>query len=161
MERIKISMLAMMIFIFLSGCVSTQEKKVGPVVQPEKSQSKNLEVKTMITTATRFLPEFCQPGETIKVKIDIVPLKQTSGVIVTEKIPEGWKIVKAEPVISKVMPDGSYKWLQWGQEVTPFTIIYEVKVPETAKGKYNFEGTITTYREGDIEIIGANCITVK
>lgn len=77
------------------------------------------------------------------------------------KNPDGWQIIKAEPGFTKALSDGTYKWLQWAKQVEPFNIIYEVKIPESAKGKYTFSGITTTYREGEIEITGKKEIIVK
>ncbi|MGB9643199.1 MAG: hypothetical protein ACP5JO_02105 [Candidatus Ratteibacteria bacterium] len=148
-------------FLFLSGCASTQRQKVEVEKKSPAQQEIQLEAKTMITTGTRTMPDYCNAGDTIRVKIDIVPASQTSGIIITEKLPDGWKIVNSEPPFTKVMPDNSYKWLQWARALTPFTVNYELKIPESAKGSYILTGILTTYREGDIEIIGKKEIVVK
>ncbi|MCM8825206.1 MAG: hypothetical protein NC937_03515 [Candidatus Omnitrophica bacterium] len=138
------------------GCATHQKKEM---TGEKKTTSETSRV--MITTGTRTLPDFCKPGGIVKVKIDVVPASQISGVIVAEKLPDGWEIVKSEPPISRIEPENTYKWLQWAQQVLPFSIMYDVRVPENAKGIYKFEGKITTYREGDIPIIGKSEIKVK
>jgi len=162
-QRIKISCIAgvvLTIFLFFSGCASTQ-KQTTETEKKQVQQEIQPEAKTMITTGTRIMPDSCNAGDTIRVRIDIVPANQTSGIIITEKIPDGWKILNSEPAFTKVLPDNSYKWLQWAKSLTSFTIIYQLKVPESATGTYTITGILTTYREGDIEIIGKKEIVVK
>ncbi|MCX7705790.1 MAG: hypothetical protein N2115_05980 [bacterium] len=146
--------------IILSGCTPAQKKNDTEKL-PLKQESQQETTRVMITTGTRVLPNFCNPGDLITVKINIIPASQISGVIVTEKIPEGWKLVKSEPQFSRIEPNNLYKWLQWAQQVAPFTIVYQVQVPDTAKGKFTFDGKLTTFREGDIPITGNNEIIVK
>lgn len=148
-------------FLFLSGCASTQKQKIEVEKKSQVQQEIQPEAKTMITTGTRIMPDSCNAGDTIRVRIDIVPANQISGIIITEKIPDGWKILNSEPAFTKVLPDNSYKWLQWAKSLTSFTIIYQLKVPESATGTYTITGILTTYREGDIEIIGKKEIVVK
>ncbi|MCM8817563.1 MAG: hypothetical protein NC913_08675 [Candidatus Omnitrophica bacterium] len=148
-----------LVSVVFSGCVQSQKKV--PEKTPVRQESQIETKKVMITTGTRILPGLCNPGSIITVKIDVVPADQISGVIVTEKVPQNWQLINSEPKVSRVEPDNVYKWLQWAQQVTPFTIVYQVKVPESAKGKFVFEGRVTTFREGDIPIMGNSEITVK
>lgn len=155
-------MLTIMLLIFLSGCSISQKKESIETLPAEKlPATEQPQPKVMITSGTRTLPETCNAGDVIEVKIDIVPANQISGVIVREKIPDTWEIIKSEPQFSKIEQGNVYKWLQWGKQVLPFTIIYQVKVSQTAKGKYFFEGTIMTYREGNIPILGNSETVVK
>ncbi len=159
MGRIKLSVpvsSVILISIFLFGCSPVQKKQVS-----EKAPLKQETQKVMITTGTRILPQSCRPGEIITVKIDVIPANQISGVVVAEKIPEGWKIVSSNPQVARIENNNVHKWLQWGTQVAPFTITYQIKVPEKEKGEYLFEGTVTTYREGELVISGNNRITVK
>lgn len=146
--------LGIILCVFLSGCSQVQKKE-------PKETTKQQPQSVMISTATRTIPETCKAGDIIEVKINIVPANQVSGIIVKEKIPESWSIIKSEPQFTKIEPANTYKWLQWGKQVLPFTIVYQLKIPEKAKGKYSFEGTITTYREGEIPFTGNSVIEVK
>ncbi|HPP66867.1 MAG TPA: hypothetical protein PKX05_03020 [bacterium] len=144
-------------FIYPAGCISTQKKETTQV----PSQKLAAETKPMITTAIRILPETCKPGDIITVRIDVIPRNNVSGIIITEKVPDHCRIIQAEPNFSKVLPDGSYKWLEWAKQLAPFRIVYKLEIPESAKGKYNFEGFISTYDQGNMEIIGQNYINVQ
>ncbi len=147
---------APLMLIILSGCSAPSKKQ-----DVEKTSSLKQQQQVMITTGKRFLPESCKAGETITVKIEVIPANQVSGVIVAEKIPEGWKITNSNPQVSRIEQGSVYKWLEWASQVSLFTINYQVKVPDTAKGEYFFEGSVMTYREGEIEIIGDRRIIVK
>ncbi len=145
--------------IVLSGCVQSQKKKESEKLP--SSQDIQKEEKVMISTGTRVIPGSCKAGDTVIIKINVSPANQISGVIVTEKIPDGWELIKSDPQFSRVESGNVYKWLQWAQQVAPFVIVYQVRIPETAKGKFTFEGKLTTFREGDISITGDSEITVK
>lgn len=144
------------VLMFLSGCTPSQKKQ-----NIEKSSVKQETQQVMISTGTRILPDSCSPGGIITVRINVIPANQISGVIITEKIPEGWELVKSDPQFSRIEQNSVYKWLQWSQQVAPFTIVYQLRIPETAKGKFVFEGKLTTLREGDVPIAGDIEITVK
>jgi len=69
-----------------------------------KNELKKIKKEKEITpssTVIRFLPEYYTPGKTITVKIVVSPAKKTSGVIVEEKIPERWEIIKSNPQYMK------------------------------------------------------------
>ncbi len=157
-SALRLSQVAVVIFILflLSGCASIEKKSSENI--PVGSEIKK---EVMITTAVRNMLSSCSSGDIIKVSLNVIPAPQTPGVIITEKLPEGWKIINSKPAYTKVLSDNSYKWLQWAKQLDVFEVIYEVKVPESAKGNYTFTGSITTYREGVIEITGKKNLVVK
>jgi len=142
--------------LFLCGCATVEKKSAENTSVDSKTTQQ-----VMITTTIRDMPDSCKPGDVVKISLRTIPATEVSGIIITEAPPNGWQIIKAEPDFTKALSDGTYKWLQWAKQVEPFNIIYEVKIPESAKGKYIFSGVITTYREGEIEIIGKKEIMVK
>ncbi len=162
MERLKKHFLSLfstqiiLVMLFLCGCAAVEKKSAENIPVDSKTTQK-----VMITTTIRDMPDSCKPGDIVKVSLRTIPAAEVSGVIITEKTPDGWQIIKAEPGFTKALSDGTYKWLQWAKQVEPFNIIYEVKIPESAKGKYTFSGITTTYREGEIEITGKKEIIVK
>lgn len=133
--------------LFVSCAVSKKE------VKKETEKEKVVEKKAAGTIAIRILPEFYTPGKTITVKIEVSPVKKTSGVIVEENIPENWEIIKSTPAYMK-KNSNAYKWLIYGKEVAPFEIVYTVKIPEKEKGEKKFHGVVKTFKEGIIPIGG-------
>lgn len=98
-------------------------------------------------SAVRDLPDIYIPNTTFNVTINITikPETPTTGIIITESLPQGWSVVNSNPSWSKYIPDtNSYKWLYFSQ--FPFsgnlTITYTVRVPSGASGSYSFSGTI-------------------
>lgn len=128
----------------LTSCTSAK-KTTKKKTKKEKVDNKSI--------AIRFLPEYYTAGKTIKVKIVVSPAKKTSGIIVEEKIPERWEIIKSTPQYMK-KEKNTYKWLFYGKEVLPFEITYKVKIPEDENGEKEFKGVIKTFREKNIPIGG-------
>ncbi len=135
------------ISFILTSCTS------GKKITKKKTKKEKIDR----TTAIRFLPEYYTAGKTIEVKIVVSPAKKTPGIIVQEKIPERWEIIKSTPSFMKKYGN-IYKWLFYGKEVLPFEITYTVKIPEGENGEKEFKGVIKTFREKTIPIGGDNKI---
>ena len=148
----KINILIIILSFFFMSCTLTNKKEL-------KKIKKEKEITTR-STAIRFLPEYYTSGKTITVKIVVSPAKKTSGIIVEEKIPERWEIIKSIPQYMKRQKN-TYKYLFYGKEVLPFEITYTVKIPEGENGEKEFRGVIKTFREKNIQIGGDNKIRNK
>jgi len=113
----------------------------------------------------RQLPNFAPPGSVIPVRIKLTLNKTGSrGIIVREKLPPGWRMLKALPHSSGEGVGGEAKWLipaGSGQ----VTISYSVQVPTDAPlgSKALFTGEIKAGGEGDgrtTVVRGGNRVTV-
>jgi len=135
----------------LTSCTSANK------ATKKKTKKEEIDNKSM---AIRFLPEYYKAGKTITVKIVVSPAKKTPGIIVEEKIPERWEIIKSTPQYMK-REKNTYKYLFYGKEVLPFEITYTVKIPEGENGEKEFRGVIKTFREKNIQIGGDNKIRNK
>lgn len=111
-------------------------------------------------TVSRDLPETATPSSevTINLKLDVAG-GETSGIIITEKIPEGVSV-------SSISNEGSFdettreiKWLIYTESVESQTLTYAVAPSEA--GDYTFSGTYTTLEEGVDAIFGDEKISVK
>ena len=109
--------------------------------------------KPAATTAVRKLPAVYSPGKPFIVTIRVCPTTSASAVIVQETVPTGWKITKAEPVWNKDA-ENTYKWLQWGGNLSEFTIKYQAEIPVDAKGNQKFTGISKTLNEKELLISG-------
>lgn len=112
----------------------------GPAVAAETGRQ-------AVTSAVRHLPRTFRPGSGVEVRLSVSPSAFTSGVIVTETPPSGWKMLKADPVWTK-RKDDSYQWLIYGETLSSLVIRYTVEPPAGVKGEQNFEGNVRTYGEG-------------
>lgn len=157
----KISTALMICFLLAAGCSTTGKNQ--PVTTPSKT-SPEPAVSPVVTgtasKATRTLPAFYQPGQTLTVKIAVNPNPATAGVIIQEIVPENWEIIQANPAYQK-KAGRIYKWLYWSREMTPLEIVYQIRVPESATGKAVFEGVIKTLEEKSIPICGSSVIEKK
>ena len=109
----------------------------------------------------RLLPQFAAPGEVIPVRISILRTSGTRGFIVKERIPQGWRLVKALPPPSGEGA-GEVKWLIPGG-TEPATISYTVQVSPASPVKNDFEGTVGVHTDGITrggEIEGDRTVTV-
>jgi transcriptional regulator with XRE-family HTH domain len=81
-------------------------------------------------TATRWAPRYAAPGEVIPVQIKVTRLKgDTSGFILKERVPDGFRIIGSLP--SSSAGDGSgevIKWLVPGGD-TSITVSYTLLAP--------------------------------
>ena len=111
-------------------------------------------------TVTRDLPETATPGSevTVNLKLDVVG-GETSGIIVTEKIPDGLSV-------SSISNEGSFdeitreiKWLIYAEKIDSQTLSYTTTAANP--GKYSFSGTYETLEEGVGEITGDESINVE
>ncbi len=136
--------------VFLAGCATTREATTVTSEQAPQATG---------TTATRLLPkEFSGP---VKVVLKVNPAPGTTGIIITETPPAGWKMVRAVPPWDKV-EDNSYKWLKWDistGNLAAFQILYEAAPPDEVEGEQAFEGTVHTRREGVLKTSG-DAVTV-
>ena len=151
MKKIK-NILIIILSLFFISCASTNKKELGKIKKEEEITSRS--------TAIRFLPEYYKAGKTITVKIVVSPAKKTPGIIVEEKVPERWEIIRSTPQYMKRQKN-TYKYLFYGKEVLPFEITYTVKIPEGENGEKEFRGVIKTFREKNIQIGGDNKIRNK
>ena len=112
-------------------------------------------------TVTRDLPETATLGSeiTVNLKLDIVG-GETPGIIITEKVPEGWSV-------SSVSNEGSFdrekkeiRWLLYGENVESQTLSYVCAAPSKADN-YTFSGTYTTLEEGVGGITGDEKISIN
>ena len=110
---------------------------------------------------SRDLPETANPSSevAINLKMDVTG-GGISGVIITEKIPEGWSA-------SSVSDEGSFdsetmeiRWLLQGENVETQTLSYVAAAPSEA-GEYTFSGTYTSLEEGVSEITGDERISIE
>lgn len=81
-------------------------------------------------TAIRWAPHFAAPGEIIPVQIKIArPGAESSGCILKENLPHGWRLVSSLPASSSADPSGTgIKWLIPGGSAS-VTVSYAVQVP--------------------------------
>jgi transcriptional regulator with XRE-family HTH domain len=81
--------------------------------------------------ASRQLPEHAAPGSVIPVVLTVVRETPTQGLIVREKLPDGWSLEKALPGAAGHPVGDEIRWLlPEGSGVT--TILYTVKVSDAA-----------------------------
>ena len=94
---------------------------------------------------TRWLPRHAAPGDTIPVQIRIDRGSSANrGLIVRERLPEGWQMVKSSPAAPSAMPAGNeVKWLVPGG-AGQVTISYTVMLPRTARNdeRADFVGSL-------------------
>lgn len=65
-----------------------------------------------VPTAQRYLPAYAAPGAIIPVKIVLHrQAEDRRGLIVKEKLPEGWTLVAASPAVMAPGPKQELKWL--------------------------------------------------
>jgi transcriptional regulator with XRE-family HTH domain len=83
-----------------------------------------------VPSAVRWAPHFAAPGEIIPVQIKITRQGgDTSGFILKEKIPAGWRLVGSAPASSSADPSGTgIKWLIPGGSAS-VTVSYTAQVP--------------------------------
>jgi transcriptional regulator with XRE-family HTH domain len=111
--------------------------------------------------AERLLPRFAAPSEIIPVRIRILRESGSRGFIVKERIPEGWRLVKALPPPSGE-GSGEVKWLIPGG-TGPVTISYAVQVSPASAVKAQFDGRVGVHSDGVTrggEIEGDRTVTV-
>lgn len=111
-------------------------------------------------TVSRDLPETAVLGSevTINLKLDIVG-GETSGIIITEKVPEGVSVSSISNEGSFNPETGEIKWLIYGEKIDSQTLSYTAAASEL--GTYTFSGTFTTLEEGVGEIDGDENISIE
>ena len=101
------------------------------------------------TTGIRELPPTYRPNSLITVILHINVEPGTTGVIVIEKISDDLTMVETMDYPKKIehTDDGyvTYSWIAFHSEsVPPFSIRYQLYVPPTASGDYQFQGYVLT-----------------
>ena len=113
-------------------------------------------------TVSRDLPKTTEPGSDVIVnlKLEVASGGETSGVVIEEKIPDGWT---ASSISNEGFFDsktGKIKWLLYGKSVKSQTVSYTGAAPSNT-GEYTFSGTYTTLEESIGEIAGDEKISVE
>lgn len=101
-------------------------------------------------TAERILPDFAGPGSAIPVQIRLTHRAQSSGAIVREYFPKGWKIVQAHPPASSLDNiHGVARWIIKAGDNRD-RVVYLVQADSAAKigAEENFQGEIVASKEG-------------
>jgi len=101
------------------------------------------------TTGIRELPPTYRPNSLITVILHINVEPGTTGVIVIEKISDDLTMVETMDYPKKIehTDDGyvTYSWIAFHSEsVSSFSIRYQLYVPPTASGDYQFQGYVLT-----------------
>lgn len=103
------------------------------------------------TPVTRSLPVYAAPGEIIPVKLVIARDDTTmEGMIIKERLPQGWHKVKADPEPAGGPAAGEeLKWLIRPGE-GPATISYTLQVPQSTSinSKNAIGGSVTLMNDG-------------
>ena len=102
-------------------------------------------------TAERILPVFAGPGSPVPVQIRLTHRAESSGIIIREYFPKGWKIIQAHPPASSLDNiHGVARWIiKAGDDRT--RVVYLVQVDSAAKAgvEEGFQGEIVASREGN------------
>lgn len=101
--------------------------------------------------AQRWMPRYCAPGELLPVQITVTRRDNTrGGLIIKEKLPPGWRVVKATPpAASAKSPSEEIRWLIAGGSGS-VKISYVVEIPkDTAiNSQAQLKGTILVHSGG-------------
>ena len=101
-------------------------------------------------TAERILPDFAGPGSSIPVQIRLTHRAQSSGIIIREYFPKGWKIIQAHPPASSLDNiHGVARWIIKAGDNRD-RVVYLVQADPAAKENVEegFQGEIVASREG-------------
>lgn len=97
----------------------------------------------------REIAEAVAAGQTVDVKLNIkLGTESPSGIILVEKIPEGWQVVSSNPKGSVVK--GELKWLIYSKEMSNKTVMYTLKAPANFKEPVFLSGGWQTLSENGI-----------
>jgi transcriptional regulator with XRE-family HTH domain len=116
-------------------------------------------------TAERLLPVFAASGSIIPVQIALTQRDDSSGFIVREYFPKGWKVIEANPPASSLDNiNGIARWIVKVGDNTD-RIVYLVQVDPQAKpdSLTGFQGEIVSSNQGtqsSVPVQGENKITV-
>ncbi|WP_157197320.1 COG1361 family protein [Methanohalobium evestigatum] len=95
------------------------------------------------------------PGDTITVTLNVN--NPDDRIIIDEMFPSGWSITNTDGNTSET---GHVKWVEFS-EVSSTTKTYDIEVPMSASGTYNFDGTyILTSGASETSIMGEQQVTV-
>jgi hypothetical protein len=98
------------------------------------------------------------PGDTITVSLDVN--NPDDRIIVDDMVPAGWSITDAGT--GDTSESDHIKWVEYGGTVASTTYTYDVQVPMSASGTYNFDGTyILTSGAAEASILGESEVTVN
>ncbi len=110
-------------------------------------------------TVERDLPEKIYAGEDFTVTLTLkVGENKPNGVIVVEKVPEGFTYVSSDPEGVFMENTNELKWVFYGDDVKDRTITYTLKAPSELK-TVTFYGEVKTIL-GTEEIKGNNKASV-
>ena len=116
--------------------------------------------------ARRFLPNYAAPGTIIPVRVRLEIEEGTTGFILRERFPKGWKLIEASPPPSSLdNVDGIARWIV-KPETTQDVIAYRVQVDtdESRESEEKFLGEIVVDPRGSGHsqiVAGNNVIDVK
>ena len=102
-------------------------------------------------SARRFLTPFGAPAQVVPVQVKIARGEgDTSGFIVKERFPAGWRLLGAKPPITGEVGEYGVKWLIPGG-AGPVTISYTLQVPRDTPlgGRVTFDGELVL-RDGGV-----------
>lgn len=115
--------------------------------------------------AKRVLPGFAAPGENVPVRVRLDTATETSGFILREHFPLGWKLIEANPPPSSLNnEEGTARWIVKPGEARA-AIVYLVRVAGNARmgSTGHFRGEIVANPNGNnapMTVLGMTDITV-
>lgn len=116
-------------------------------------------------TATRILPNFAGPASTIPVQLSLTQRTPSSGFLLREYFPKGWKIVESfPPAASLDNVNGVARWIIKAGEDRE-RVVYLIQVDPSAKvnSEGSFQGEIVAGKGGKqtaVPVQGATKISV-
>lgn len=155
--------------IFLTGCMMqpphTEKKSSLPSQASQEAQPPSAnypilrEKDTSATTIYRKLPASCKAGIPFTVTLLIAVKPGTTGIIIEEILPDGWRVTTASSPWNK-QEGTTWKWLRWGKELEESSLTYTVLPPKTSEKIVEWKGNAKTHKERMIPIFGDNKMMV-
>ncbi|MCD6582219.1 MAG: helix-turn-helix transcriptional regulator, partial [Desulfuromusa sp.] len=85
---------------------------------------------SLILQAKRVLPPYAAPGSRILIQVTLSADKPFKGMVLKETLPQGWRLLESEPVVSHLDIDaGVAKWI-FRNPTLKTRVFYILEVPE-------------------------------
>ncbi len=108
-------------------------------------------------TATRTLPAYYAPGDTLSVVIDLVSPAGTIAVGAEDAPPAGWTVSNISSSGEFDAQSGKVKWGPFFDPSIPASVSYDVSPPTSASSAGCFVGSVL-FDTTEVAIAGAACV---
>lgn len=99
--------------------------------------------------AERWLPAHAAPGSRILVRVQVSAPHPLKGLIVKEKLPEGWRLLESVPAVSSLSSAGAARWMvRKPQSLVEITYLIEIDPSAQIGSDVTLQGEVVANPDG-------------